>query len=71
MKKTDAPRLVPAPVARAVYLGGISEVTEWRWRRDLPDFPKAVRIARRNFYKTDELEQFIAAHQVDPAFEPA
>ena len=50
--------LIAASEARRTWFGGISEVTEWRWAKDLPDFPKAVRINRLKFYRVADLREF-------------
>lgn len=60
----NKPSIVSAPVARLNYLGGISEPTEWRWSKSLADFPKAIRIRGRKYYRVADLEAFIASRQV-------
>ncbi len=50
--------LVAATEARSKWFGGISEATEWRWAKDLPGFPRAVRINRRKFYRVADLREF-------------
>jgi len=47
-------KLVAAPTARADYLGNISAMTEWRWRKAgiLPD---PIQINKRNFYRESDL----------------
>jgi hypothetical protein len=54
----DDDALISAPVARGDWWGGISEATEWRWAKNLPGFPKAVRINRRKFYRVGDLRKF-------------
>lgn len=51
--------------------GGICDMTLWRWRQD-PDlqFPVPLTIRRRNFYRADEVAEFIerqAAHADEEA----
>ncbi|MBB4266815.1 helix-turn-helix transcriptional regulator [Roseospira visakhapatnamensis] len=48
--------LVPARVVRA-ELGGISDMTLWRWlhRPDL-EFPEPVLISRRRYWRRQDLE---------------
>jgi predicted DNA-binding transcriptional regulator AlpA len=48
--------LVPARVVRA-ELGGISDMTLWRWlhRPDL-EFPQPVLISRRRYWRRQDLE---------------
>lgn len=55
---------VSAPVARATIFGGISEVTEWRYARDLPDFPKPVRVGKRKYYKVLDARAFMERRMV-------
>lgn len=47
-------KLIAAPTARREYLGNISNMTEWRWRR-AGILPEPVRIRKRNFYREDDL----------------
>ena len=35
--------------ATCVRLGGISNMTLWRWRRDFSDFPRPIVINGRNY----------------------
>jgi len=43
---------------RARY-GNITDMTLWRWLRDpILGFPQPIIIARRRFWKLDDLEQF-------------
>jgi hypothetical protein len=43
------------------YLGRISEMTHWRWRRDL-NFPDPdVMISRRNFRRLSTIERWLEA----------
>jgi hypothetical protein len=42
------------------YLGGITEMTLWRWRQDPRlNFPKPYVIRRRNFYDVAELDSWL------------
>lgn len=42
------------------YLGGITEMTLWRWRQDPRlNFPKPYTIRRRNFYDRTELDAWL------------
>ncbi len=48
--------LVPARVVRA-ELGGISDMTLWRWlRRPDLEFPEPVLISRRRYWRRQDLE---------------
>lgn len=60
----DDEALIAAPVARRQLLGGISESTEWRWERQLPDFPKPIRINRRKYYRLGDLREFSRSRAV-------
>ena len=54
-----AESLVSASAARRDYLGDISEVTEWRWAKQLAGFPVPVRINGRKFYRRGDLLAFL------------
>ncbi len=54
----DDEALISAPEARRLMLGGISEVTEWRWAKQFPDFPKIIRINRRKYYRLGDIRKF-------------
>lgn len=42
------------------HLGGISQMTLWRWERDENlGFPAPVRINRRKYFRRAEIEEFI------------
>lgn len=47
-------KLVPAPAARRDYLGGISAMTEYRWR-DAGILPQPIKIRKRCFYREADL----------------
>ena len=47
-------KLVPAPTARRDYLGGISAMTEYRWR-DAGILPQPIKIRKRCFYREADL----------------
>ena len=51
-------QLITARQAREL-LGGVSEMTLWRWSRAHTDFPKPYRIGRRKFYDEHELQQWL------------
>ena len=43
-------------------LGKISNVTLWRWVRDPGlNFPKPIKISRRNYFRADEIDAWIEA----------
>ena len=42
-------------------LGGVSEMTIWRWRQKFPDFPEAIVICGRNYYRPAERVAFVEA----------
>ncbi len=46
-------------------LGGISEMTEWRWRQKFPDFPVPVVICKRKFYRPSDRRAFVAARAAE------
>jgi predicted DNA-binding transcriptional regulator AlpA len=53
-RQSDA--LLTTPQLRA-RLGGISEMTIWRYERDTEiDFPKPLRIKRRKYWRVREVE---------------
>lgn len=42
-------------------IGGVSEMTIWRWSTDESvNFPRPVRIGRRRFWRADEVERWMA-----------
>jgi len=47
-------KLVSAPKARTEYFGGISAMTEWRWRK-AGILPEPIQINKRNFYREADL----------------
>ena len=51
---TTENKLVAAPKARADYLGGISAMTEHRWRK-AGILPQPIQIRKRNFYREADL----------------
>ena len=52
--------LLTTPQLRA-RLGGISEMTVWRYERDTEiNFPKPIRIKRRKYWRVREVEVFEA-----------
>jgi len=59
MLQTDK-TLVSASDARRIYLGGISEVTEWRWSKQFDYFPVPVRINGRKYYTRGDLLALVA-----------
>lgn len=63
-------KIVPAPAARREYLGGISAMTEYRWRA-AGILPEPIRIRKRCFYREADLlaiqARFAPDNQVDPA----
>jgi hypothetical protein len=60
----DEDAFVAAPVARRDWLGGISVATEWRWAKELDDFPKAIKIHRNKYYRVGDLRNFVRARAV-------
>ena len=53
--------LVPLPTARRDYLGGITAMTEWRWRKDERiGFPPVIQIRKRNYVSGKNLKAFVA-----------
>jgi predicted DNA-binding transcriptional regulator AlpA len=63
--------LLTTPQLRA-RLGGISEMTVWRFERDTEiNFPKPIRIKRRKYWRIREVEAFeaqAARNDVAPPF---
>lgn len=47
-------KLVPAPVARREYFGGISAMCEWRWRES-GLLPQPIKINGRCYYREADL----------------
>lgn len=47
-------KLIPAPKARADWFGGISAMTEHRWRK-AGILPEPIRIRSRCFYRESDL----------------
>jgi len=46
---------------------GVSRQSLWRWCRDIPDFPKPVKLAPgTTAFMESELEKFIRSRQVQP-----
>jgi len=60
----ESTKLIPARIVRA-ELGGISDMTLWRWlhRPDL-QFPQPVVIARRRYWRRTDLEDW--KRRMDP-----
>ena len=54
----DPHGLIPAPKARRDLWGGISAMTEWRWKHRYEDFPEVTKIGERNYYKYAEAVDF-------------
>ena len=54
MPDTD---LMKAEDVRAM-IGGISAMTEWRWRK-YHGFPAPLKIARRNYYRRRDVEAWL------------
>ncbi len=46
-------------------LGGVSEMTIWRWRQKFPDFPTVIVICGRNYYRPSDREAFVAARAAE------
>ncbi len=46
-------------------LGGVSEMTIWRWRQKFSDFPKVTVICGRNYYSPSDRRTFVAARAAD------
>ena len=56
---SDAPQLRASRQIRAQF-GDISEVTLWRWLKDEAlRFPQPIKISGRNYFRADEIEEFI------------
>lgn len=51
---TEDHKLVPAPKARREYFGGISAMTEYRWRQ-AGILPTPIKIRKRCFYRESDL----------------
>lgn len=62
----DDEYLIPAPEFRR-SIGNISEMTEWRWARTMPDFPKPLRINGRKYYRAGDRRRFLAARSGEAA----
>lgn len=61
------PDVIPAPAARQ-YVGGISDMTLWRWERD-PElgWPQPIRVRGRRFYRVADLDAFLQRNQQEAA----
>ncbi len=42
-------------------LGGVSEMTIWRWRQKFPDFPEAIVICGRKYFRPVDRVAFVDA----------
>ena len=60
----DTETLETAAQCRAA-LGGISEMTAWRWRQKFPDYPKAIQINGRNYSRPSERVEFVKARAAE------
>lgn len=49
--------LLPSRDVRKV--APVSEMTRWRWIKD-GKFPKPIKIARRNYWRSDEINAWLA-----------
>lgn len=38
----------------------VSRVTIWRWNKEVPDFPKAIKIGGSTRWRKSDLEKYIA-----------
>ena len=48
------------------HLGQISLVTLWRRMATDPSFPSPIKIARRNYFRPNEIDAYIARQSVAP-----
>lgn len=56
----DTERLITSRQLREA-LGGISEMTVWRYERDEAlGFPKALRIRKRKFWRAADIDQWVS-----------
>lgn len=45
-------------------LGGVSDMTLWRWLNDPEmDFPKPIRIARRRYWRETDVDAWVEARE--------
>ncbi|SFP35395.1 helix-turn-helix transcriptional regulator [Tranquillimonas alkanivorans] len=52
-------RLIPAVAVREM-IGGVSDMTIWRWQHDPElEFPKPTRISRRRYWRLSEIEAWL------------
>ena len=59
----DTTKLMPTSAVRAA-LGGISEMTLWRWQHDdAMGFPVPVRFRKRKYWKATEILEFVERNQ--------
>lgn len=59
----DTTKLMPTKDVRAA-LGGISEMTLWRWQHDdAMGFPVPVRFRKRKYWKATEILEFVERNQ--------
>ncbi|WP_415184390.1 helix-turn-helix transcriptional regulator [Phaeovulum sp.] len=60
----DTTKLMPTKDVRAT-LGGISEMTLWRWQHDdAMGFPVPVRFRTRKYWKAADILAFVERNQV-------
>lgn len=52
-------KLVSAPIARRDYFGGITSMTEHRWRK-AGILPQPIKIRKRCYYRESDLIEFQA-----------
>lgn len=52
-------------------MGGISRMTEHRWRERFPDFPKPVYINQRKYYRPEDRIAFVKARAAESETESA
>ena len=61
----DNDQWIPGPEARRL-VGGISSMTEFRWRRDR-GFPAPAKVGARNFYRKAEVVAWMRRHEAAEA----
>lgn len=59
-------KLIPASRAREEYLGGVSDMTIWRWLETPSlNFPKPIRIGRRRYWRESDLINWVESRATD------
>jgi predicted DNA-binding transcriptional regulator AlpA len=59
-----ASKLIPATKLRAEYLGGVSDMSLWRWMHDPAlGFPQPIRIQGRRYWREADIADWLEARE--------